>query len=79
MIYLSEADVKKSFSMRDAIEADREALSLYSQGKTKIPLRTNIDLPDQDGQALYMSGIQMGPKCIVWARRSFRNWQKNII
>lgn len=62
MIYLSEADVKKIFSMRDAIEADREALSLYSQGKTKIPLRTNIDLPDQDGQALYMPGFVGGDK-----------------
>lgn len=62
MIYLSAADIKKVFSMRDAIDADKEALSLYSQGKADIPLRTNIDIPEQNGQSLYMPGYVSGDK-----------------
>ena len=60
MIYLSAKDIKKVFSMRDAIEADREALGLYSEGKTDIPLRTNIDITEQKGQSLYMPGYVSG-------------------
>lgn len=62
MIYLSAADIKKVFTMRDAIDADKEALSLYSQGKADIPLRTNIDIPEQNGQSLYMPGYVSGEK-----------------
>ncbi|WP_281164456.1 ornithine cyclodeaminase family protein [Liquorilactobacillus sicerae] len=56
MRYLTAADIKKVFSMRQAIEADREALSLYSAGRADIPLRTNIDVPEHNGQSLYMPG-----------------------
>lgn len=62
MIYLSAEDIKKVFSMRDAIDADKEALGLYSQGKANIPLRTNIDIPEQKGQSLYMPGYVSGDK-----------------
>jgi len=62
MIYLSANDIKKIFSMRDAIDADKEALSLYSAGKADIPLRTNIDIPEQNGQSLYMPGYVSGDK-----------------
>lgn len=40
--------------MRDAIEADKEALEIYSEGKAKVPLRTNIDIDEKNGQNLYM-------------------------
>lgn len=60
MIYLSKEDIKKVFSMREAIDADKEALGLYSQGKTNIPLRTNIDIPEYNGQSLYMPGYVGG-------------------
>lgn len=33
--------------MRDAIEADKEALEIYSEGKAKVPLRTNIDIDEK--------------------------------
>jgi len=62
MIYLSADDIKKIFKMRDAIDADKEALSLYSAGKADIPLRTNIDIPEQNGQSLYMPGYVSGEK-----------------
>ncbi|MFH5812037.1 ornithine cyclodeaminase family protein [Companilactobacillus sp. FL22-1] len=62
MIYLSAADIKKVFTMRDAIDADKEALSLYSLGKANIPLRTNIDIAEHSGQSLYMPGYVSGDK-----------------
>ncbi|MFT8823803.1 ornithine cyclodeaminase family protein [Liquorilactobacillus satsumensis] len=60
MRYLTANDIKKVFSMKDAIEASKEALSLYSTGKADIPLRTNIDIPEHDGQSLYMPGYVSG-------------------
>lgn len=54
MIILRKEDIQKCFSMRDAIEADKEALKIYSEGKSKVPLRTNIDIPEKNGQNLYM-------------------------
>ena len=44
MLILKKDDIKKCFTMRDAIEADKEALEIYSEGKAKVPLRTNIDI-----------------------------------
>ncbi len=54
MLLLSRADIGKVFSMKDAIEADREAFMLYSQGKSAVPLRTNIGMPKHSGQSLFM-------------------------
>ncbi|MBE6083752.1 ornithine cyclodeaminase family protein [Acidilutibacter cellobiosedens] len=54
MLVLTKEDIQSIFSMRDAIEADKEALKLYSQGKSSVPLRTNIDIPEAEGQSLYM-------------------------
>lgn len=60
MRYLSANDIKEIFSMRDAISANSEALSLYSSGRADIPLRTNINVPEYNGQSLYMPGYVSG-------------------
>ena len=39
MLFLKKEDIIKSFSMREAIDADEKALSLYSAGKASVPLR----------------------------------------
>ena len=54
MLFLTKEDIVNSFSMREAIDADKEALSMYSAGKASVPLRTNIDVPKSKGQSLYM-------------------------
>lgn len=54
MLILTKDDIKKVFSMTDAIEASEEALCLYSEGKSVVPLRVNIDVPKQQGQSLFM-------------------------
>lgn len=56
IVVLKKDDIKKVFSMRDAIEADKDALKFYSQGETDIPLRVNIDVSEENGQSLYMPG-----------------------
>ena len=54
MLFLKKEDIINSFSMREAIDADKGALSMYSAGKASVPLRTNIDVPKSKGQSLYM-------------------------
>jgi ornithine cyclodeaminase len=54
MLVLTKEDIKKVFTMKDAIEADKEALRIYSAGKSVSPLRVNIDIPKEQGQSLFM-------------------------
>lgn len=54
MLLLKKEDIKKVFSMEDAIEAVKEAFTLYSQGKSQVPLRTNIQVPKSNGTLLFM-------------------------
>lgn len=56
IIVLNEADMRRVFSMKDAVQADKDALKLYSEGKSNIPLRANLDVPEHEGQSLYMYG-----------------------
>lgn len=54
MLTLNNEEMKKAFTMRNAIDADKEALKLYTEGKAIVPLRTNIDVKHAQGQALFM-------------------------
>lgn len=54
MLVLSKSDMQKVFPMKEAIVASKEALSLYSSGKTIIPLRTVLNVQDNNGTTLFM-------------------------
>lgn len=56
MLILSKDDIKKVFTMKDAVDSVKEAFSVYSQGKSVVPLRVNIDVSKQGGQSLFMPG-----------------------
>jgi ornithine cyclodeaminase len=56
IVVLKKEDMKKVFTMKDAIQADKDALKLYSLGKSNVPLRVNLDVPEYAGQSLYMPG-----------------------
>lgn len=56
ILVLKVEEMKTVLSMPEAIQADKDALSLYSEGKVNIPLRTNLDVPEHEGQSLYMPG-----------------------
>ncbi|WP_409068617.1 ornithine cyclodeaminase family protein [Clostridium sp. FAM 1755] len=54
MLILTAEDIKKVFTMKDAIEADKEAFKFYSANKAEVPLRTNISIPKYKGSSLFM-------------------------
>ncbi len=54
MLLLSKEDIKKVFTMKDAIEADKKAFQLVVEGKCDAPLRTNIQAPKHEGCFLFM-------------------------
>lgn len=56
IVVLKEEDMRRVFTMKDAVQADKDALKLYSEGKSNIPLRANLDVPEHGGQSLYMYG-----------------------
>ncbi|MDF2655256.1 MAG: ocd [Bacillota bacterium] len=56
IIVLNQSEISRVFTMKDAIQADKDALKLYSLGKSNVPLRYNLDVPQHEGQSLYMPG-----------------------
>ena len=46
MLLLQREDIERVFSMKDAIEADKEAFSLASAQKAVMPLRTTLSATD---------------------------------
>ncbi len=64
IIVLREEDMNQVFTMKDAIQGDKEALALYSKNEAVIPLRINIDVPKEEGQSLYMPGYAPGASAL---------------
>lgn len=56
IIVLNTENMRDVFSMSDAINASKDALKLYSKGQCNIPTRANINVPEHNGQSLYMYG-----------------------
>ena len=54
MLLLSKEDIKKVFTMGDAVAAVKEAFRLFSEGKSDVPIRTNIQTPEYAGAFLFM-------------------------
>ena len=52
MILLTREDIKKVFTMKDAIEADKKCYKQFSEGKFQVPLRAVIS--GKDGNYLFM-------------------------
>ena len=64
ILILKESDISSIITMSDIIEADREALSIYSSHKSNIPLRSNLDIPEYNGQCLFMNGYAAPVKAL---------------
>ncbi|NLW21692.1 MAG: ornithine cyclodeaminase family protein [Tissierellia bacterium] len=54
MLLLNKEDIKKIFTMKDAIESVKEAFVIYSEGRCDNPLRTNINVEKHNGSLLFM-------------------------
>ena len=55
MLLLNKEDIKKVFTMKDAIEADKEAYRIFCEGRAEVPLRTNFQ-SEKGGSMLFMPG-----------------------
>ena len=51
---LSRDDVQRALPMTEAIEAMRTAFSQLASGTVNMPVRSQIDVPEHDGTALFM-------------------------
>ena len=60
MLLLTKADMEAVFTMREAFDAVREAFTLYTAGQSQVPLRSSIDIPQQQAQALFMPAYAGG-------------------
>lgn len=56
MLLLTKKDIQKVFTMKDAVEADKQAFAIYSDGRSDVPLRVNVGVPKYEGQTLFMPG-----------------------
>lgn len=64
IVVLRETDMKNIFTMAEAIQADKDALEIYSNNGANIPLRVNINVPEHEGQSLYMPGYAADTKAL---------------
>lgn len=60
MLLLTREDIKKVFSMKDAIETDKAAFVSVVEDTCEIPLRTVIPAPKHDGCFLFMPAYAEG-------------------
>lgn len=54
MLIINKTDIQTIFPMADAIAACKDALRLYAEGKSTVPLRTHIEMTKSQGQSLFM-------------------------
>ncbi len=54
VLVLNATEVCKALPMSKAIDAMREAFAACSRGKAKVPLRTHLPIPSEDGVTLVM-------------------------
>jgi len=59
LLILRKSDIEKAISMDEAISAMETAFIKFSEGNTKIPLRTVINVEDK-GDAIFMPGYVEG-------------------
>lgn len=57
---LTGADIRRAVTMREMIEAMRDAFIALSAGRVRMPIRSAIDFPEAEGTALFMPAAQEG-------------------
>ena len=64
ILILKESDISSIITMSDIIEANKQALSIYSSKQSNIPLRSNLNIPEYKGQCLFMNGYAAPAKAL---------------
>lgn len=80
MLLLSKTDIQKVFTMEEAVEADKKAFCLFSEGKSEVPLRTNIQVPRHKGALLFMPSYieELDTGCLKVVNVFPQNVQKGL-
>jgi len=60
ILFLTSSDIKNLITMPEVIEQMRTAFVQISNGEAQVPLRTNIDIPEYHGGALFMPVYSAG-------------------
>jgi alanine dehydrogenase len=74
-LLLSQADVRKALSMKDAVQAVEEAFAQFASGRVEMPQRTVMHMPEEDALAAFMPGYipgmgALGIKAVSLFRRN---------
>lgn len=65
ILVLKDKDLREAVTIKDVIEADKEALKEYSAGNSDIPLRTVIDVDKENSStAIFMPGYIKGKNAL---------------
>ena len=54
ILILRENDIRRVFNMKDAIQANKDALAAWSAGKSVVPLRITFPVKQHNGNSQYM-------------------------
>ena len=60
LLVLTQADIRRVFSMADAIQADKDAMATWSKGESIVPLRTTFKVEKYGGTNQYMPAYDAG-------------------
>ena len=63
MLLLNKSDIKKVFTMKDAIEADKKAYKAFSEKDAIVPIRTNLGTIRDGESMLFMPGYVKSLDC----------------
>lgn len=62
--FLPGSDIKAAIDMKEAMDALENAFMIHSEGRTKTPVRTHLDLEAVTGIGLFMSSwVEMFLSC----------------
>ncbi|SHE56515.1 ornithine cyclodeaminase [Atopostipes suicloacalis DSM 15692] len=80
MLIISKDEIKEFYSMKECMEAVKDAFSLFSQGKVDVPLRTQIQNEEGTGTYLCMPAYckEYDASCVKVINMFPENVQKDI-
>ncbi len=79
MLFLSAEEIRRVFSMRDAIESDREAFIIQSRGEADVPVRTNFNVADGGITSFMPAHIGRYPRAGIKIVSTYaENYKKNL-
>ncbi|MCX7614390.1 MAG: ornithine cyclodeaminase family protein [Clostridiales bacterium] len=64
IMVINKDDIKSMFSMTDAIQADKDAMATWSQGKSIVPLRITFPVDKYEGVSQYMPAFDAGADAV---------------